>query len=64
MTPRKSIETITKMQTVTAYAINLRNKQKSSQLQTNLSRNFQKSEGEEKCITVKKVVTNKFFRID
>ena len=41
------------MQTVTADEINSRNKQKSSQLQTNLSRKFKENKREEKRIIVK-----------
>ena len=41
------------MQTVTTDAINSRNKKKSSQVQTNLSRKFQENNGGEKRIAVK-----------
>ena len=41
------------MQTVTAHAINSRDKQKSSQLQTNSSRKFQEIKEEEKRITAR-----------
>ena len=41
------------MQTVTADAINSKNKQKRRPLQTNLSRKFQENKGEEKPVTVK-----------
>ena len=44
---------MTKMQTVTADAINSGNKQKNTQLQTNSSRKFQENEVEEKVLQSK-----------